>query len=174
MTIRTVVDEAVAKGPGNTALVFKRNGSWVRRNYRVFGERVAQAAEGFARLGVEPKRDFVAMILENGPEWVECYSALAGTGVTVVPIDPKLRGPEISYVLQDSQAVAVVAGEAHIETLSLILPALPAVRSVVLVGGDARPAAVAGHGRPVRFGAGRTAPQRRLNPCGIRARRPSP
>ncbi len=144
MTIRTVVDEAVAKGPGNTALVFKRNGAWVRANYRVFGERVAQAAEGFARLGVEPKRDFVAMILENGPEWVECYSALAGTGVTVVPIDPKLRGPEISYVLQDSQAVAVVAGEAHVETLSLILPALPTVRSVVLVGGDARPAAVAG------------------------------
>lgn len=143
MTIRTVIDAAVAQEPSNTALIFKKNGTWIKRSYREFADRVAQAAEGFARLGVQPKHDFVALILENGPEWVECYSALAGTGVTVVPIDPKLRGPEISYLLQDSQAAVVVAGTAQAATLELILPALPTVRSVVLVGDNATPAAIA-------------------------------
>ncbi len=138
------MDEAVAKSPGRTALVYKQNGQWVRRTYRQFADRVRLAAEGFARLGVEPKRDLVALILENRPEWIEIYSALAATGVTVVPVDPKLRGPEIAYVLQDSQAVAVVCGLPHVEVLEEILPGIPSVRSVVLVGGDADPASIAG------------------------------
>ncbi len=144
MTIRTVIDEAVAKGPGRMALVYKQNGQWVRRTYRQFAERVRLAAEGFARLGVEPKRDLVALILENRPEWVEIYSALAATGVTVVPVDPKLRGPEIAYVLQDSQAVAVVCGLPHVEALEEILPGIPWVKSVVLVGAEPDPALIAG------------------------------
>lgn len=144
MTIRTVIDAAVAKVPENTAVAFKRNSVWVRRTYREFGERVAQVAEGFARLGIEPKRDFVVLVLENGPEWVEIYSALAGTGVTVVPVDPKLRGPEIAYLLQDSRATAVVASEALADTLAAILPTAPAVRCVVLVGGTAEPPTIAG------------------------------
>lgn len=143
MTLRTRIDEAVARFPGRTALVYKRDGAWVRVTYAALGERVRRAAEGFARLGVAPKRERVALMLENGPEWVEVYSALAGTGVTVVPMDPKLRGPEIAHMLEDSQAVAVVAEASHTATLAEILPGIPSVRSVVLVGGVLAPAAIA-------------------------------
>ena len=138
MTIRTIIDEAVAKGPEITAMVFKRDRVWQELSYREFGQRVARVAEGFARLGVEPKRDCVALMMENCPEWVECYSGLAASGVTVVPIDPKLRAPEITYVLHDSQAVSLVIGKPLVATLAEILPEHKFVKSVVVVG-DAEP-----------------------------------
>ncbi len=144
MTLRTLIDGAVASFPGRTVCAFKRDGAWVWLTYAVWGGRVRQAAEGFARMGVEPGRDRVVLLLENRPEWIEVYSALAGTGVTVVPLDPKLRGPEIAYVLHDSQAAIVVAGAAQTDMLAAILPHLSAVRGVILVGGDPAPGAIAG------------------------------
>jgi len=143
MTIRARIDEAVARFPRRTAMVYSRDGAWVRVTYAALGERIRRAAEGFARLGVEPRRDCVALMLENGPEWVEIYSALAGTGVTVVPMDPGLRGPEIAHMLDDSQAAAVIAQASHAATLAEVLPDIPSVRSVVLVGGPPAPAAIA-------------------------------
>jgi long-chain acyl-CoA synthetase len=146
MTIRTLLDEAVAKRPKSMALRYCKNRTWQSRTYSGLAEGVGQMAEAFGRrLGLKPGEDLIAIILDNGPEWIETYLATAGSGLTVVPLDPKLRPEEIAFVLRDSGAVAVVTDDRHVELLETVLPDLDAVRVVVCVSeGGALPLSVAG------------------------------
>jgi len=129
------MDDAVRDLPNHVALKFHADGAWRSRTYREFGERVRQAAEALGKLGVRPRRDHVAIWLDNRPEWLEIYTAIAGSGLTAVPIDPKLRAQETAFILADSEAVAIVAGEQHRLLIEEILPGLPALRHVVIVDG---------------------------------------
>lgn len=135
MTIRARFDAAVQSAPGATAMRFRSGGAWAVRSYAKTNVRVRQAAETVGAWGVVPGRDTVALILENRPEWIEIYCALAGSGVTVVPVDPKLRAEEIAFILADSASVLVFAGVRRRACLEGILPSLPQVRQVVLVEG---------------------------------------
>jgi long-chain acyl-CoA synthetase len=146
MTLRTLLENAAAKRPRRTALRYWRGGAWVSRSYAELAAGVRQVGEAFGRLGVRPGEDRAALILENGPEWIESYLALSGAGVQVVPLDPKLRAEEVSFALADSGSALVVTDAAHLALLEAILPSLPAVRFVVLADPAAsRPAAA---GRP--------------------------
>ena len=139
MTIRTLLEEAMAKQPNRTALRYRRNGVWLSRTYLDLYRGGVQTAEAFGRLGVKPAEERVALILENGPEWVESYLALACTGVPVVPLDPKLKAEEVAFILKDSGAVLVIADARHLPILEAVLPSLPEVRAVVMAGGGAGP-----------------------------------
>ncbi|MEI8243323.1 MAG: AMP-binding protein [bacterium] len=135
MTIRTMLDATVQKAPGAVALRFCCRGAWAARTYGEFYSRIRQAAEAAGRLGIVPGRDPVALLLENGPEWMEIYAALAGAGVTVVPIDPRLRPREIAYILGNAEAAAIFTSGRQRDCLQEILPELPCLRHLVLVDG---------------------------------------
>lgn len=57
--------------------------------------------------GVKPG-DRVATLLKNGIEFVETYFAAAKIGAILVPVNWRLVANEISYILNDSGAVALV------------------------------------------------------------------
>ena len=57
--------------------------------------------------GVQPG-DRVAALLKNGIEFVETYFALAKIGAVMVPVNWRLVGPEIAYILADSGSRALV------------------------------------------------------------------
>lgn len=135
MTIRTLINDAVHSTPHRVALKFYADGAWRCRTYREFSDRIRRVAEVLGGLGVQPRRDNVALLLDNRPEWMEVYAAIAGSGLTAVPIDPKLRAPEVAYILADAEAVMIVAGEAHRLMLDAILPQLPRLRHVIIVDG---------------------------------------
>ncbi len=145
MTIRTLLESAAQRRPKRIALRYRRNGGWQSRSYSELALGVCQIAEALGRLGLRPGDERIAVILENGPEWVETYLAAAGAGVAVVPLDPKLRAEEVAFILGDSGAVTVVTDSRHVELLEAVLPALEAVRAVVVSdGGPQTPASVAG------------------------------
>ena len=136
-TIRDYLDEAESRGPGRPAQKFFQNAAWVTRSYAALRERVVWAAAVVQRLGIEPGRHHVALMLENGPEWQEIYLALAGSGVAVVPLDPKLRPQEAMHILRDSEAVAIFAGARLAPVLDAIAAQLPRLRTRVWVGAGA-------------------------------------
>ena len=137
MTIRSMLDATVQKVPDALAMRFRKDGIWVSRTYREFYARIRQASAIVERLGILPGTDHVGLLLENGPQWMEIYAALAGTGVTVVPIDPKLRPQEIAYILADAEAVALFTSGRHRAELEQILPQLPRLQNLVFVEGAA-------------------------------------
>jgi len=133
MTIRALLDQAVAQYPGRIAVRYRRDGEWVGRTYGEFALGVSQMAEGFGRLGLVPGKTRVAIILENGPEWMEAYLAVTGVGAQVVPLDPKLRQEEVRYILKDSSVSMVITDARHTQyPLPEVLPELPEVRHVVV------------------------------------------
>ncbi|MDD2597800.1 MAG: class I adenylate-forming enzyme family protein [Kiritimatiellae bacterium] len=133
MTIRGLLDNAVAKWPARIAVRYRDENAWQSLSYTQLCHGIQQSAEAFGGLGVNPKVDRVALMLENGPIWVECYFALAGTGVAVVPIDPKLRPAEVAYILKDSGVAVLLAQAGHIEMIREIAAGLPELRCAVIV-----------------------------------------
>ncbi len=133
MTIRDFFDNTVARYPQRPVQVFFRGGEWTTRTYGDLRARVMRASEAIRRIGVEPARHNVALILENCPEWQEIYLALACIGMTVVPIDPKLRPREVSHILRDSGAAAVIAGAKQFDALGQVVAELPLVGKCICV-----------------------------------------
>lgn len=75
------------------------------------GELLARSnrlVHGLRALGLE-KGDNVAVVLENGAPMVELYLAVFQAGLYLTPINHHLAGPEIAYIVEDSDAKVFVA-----------------------------------------------------------------
>ena len=72
--------------------------------------RVNQVVHGLRAAGVG-KGDAVATVLPNGIELVELYLAALQAGWYLVPINHHLVGPEIAYIVDDSEAKVLVGHE---------------------------------------------------------------
>jgi len=136
MTIRSYLEKFAEKTPQIVALKYFVGKKWLERTYAEFLLGVRQAAEAYGTtFSLKPREENVAVILPNGPDWLESYLACSGAGVSVVPMDPKLHPGEVEYILKDSGAVVVTTDSAHLSMMQEILPNLPCVRAVVIVDG---------------------------------------
>ncbi len=91
-------------------------------------QRAQQLAEGLLSLELNAG-DRVGVLAYNCVEWVEIYVALARVGLVAVPINFRLTGPEVAYILGDAEVRAVIAGVEFCELLesqSVPRPNLPA------------------------------------------------
>ena len=75
--------------------------------YAETNRRVNQLAHRLAKLGLA-KGDKVAVFMDNNIEIVELYLATAKTGIIIVPINFRLVGPEVVYIVNNSDAKALV------------------------------------------------------------------
>jgi acyl-CoA synthetase (AMP-forming)/AMP-acid ligase II len=110
--------------------------------YAEWDERAGRLAAGLLAQGLRAG-DRVGLLAYNCLEWLEIYVGLARAGLVAVPINFRLSGPEIAYILGHAEAAAVIAGAEFRDTLDALRPelAVPASRWVVL--GDAAPGWVA-------------------------------
>jgi fatty-acyl-CoA synthase len=79
-------------------------------SYAAWSERASRLANALLGLGLV-KGDRVALLAFNAIEWLEIYVALARAGLVAVPINFRLAGPEIAYIVQHSEARAVIVQE---------------------------------------------------------------
>jgi acyl-CoA synthetase (AMP-forming)/AMP-acid ligase II len=75
--------------------------------YPQANRRVNRLAHSLLSLGLK-KGDKVAVVLENSIEIVEVYLATAKTGLVIVPINFRLVGSEVEYIVNNSDARAIV------------------------------------------------------------------
>jgi acyl-CoA synthetase (AMP-forming)/AMP-acid ligase II len=80
-------------------------------SYAQWHARATRLADALLGLGLA-KGDRVALLAYNCAEWLELYAALARAGLVAVPLNFRLVGPEIAYIVQHSQARAIVVQEA--------------------------------------------------------------
>ncbi len=127
--------------PSNEALVHTEAG--VRFTYDLLLWEAGRAAKGLIRLGIEPG-DHVALWAPNIPEWIVAQVALARMGAVMVPVDPGLEAEELGYVLEQSEARAVMLargqeGEEYVSLMQSIRDRIPSLEHVVLFGDTALP-----------------------------------
>jgi long-chain acyl-CoA synthetase len=104
-------------------------------SYGALWQRTGQFAQALADHGLEPD-DPVGVYLPNLPQFVTAFHGTLRAGGVVVPMNPQYKSREISHLLGDSGAKAVV-------TLADLAPFVEAVRDetdvehLITVGGEA-------------------------------------
>lgn len=102
-----------------------------------FGElnlKTNRLANALASMGLK-KGDKVSCLLENSIEIVELYLATAKTGKVINPINFRLSPPEVEYIINNSDARAVITHEEFTPCIDEIRKNLPNIRNFVSVGG---------------------------------------
>ncbi len=95
--------------------------------YPETNRRVNKLAHSLLSLGLN-KGDKVAVLLESSIEIVEVYLATAKTGLIIVPINFRLIGPEVAYIVNNSDAQALIVHHEFTPCVDAIRPQLANIR----------------------------------------------
>src|SRR4029450_4674634 len=124
------------------AVCFKQEGEWVRRSFRQVEETVRALSLGLIDLRVE-KGHTVSILANTRPEWTYVDFAALSAGAIVVPIYQTNSPEECQYVLENSDARAVIVEDsdqlAKIEEIRDRIPKLQHVIRMEGAGGRAIP-----------------------------------
>lgn len=96
--------------------------------FAAWNARACRLANALAGLGLA-KGDRVAVLAHNRIEWVEIYAACAKAGLVAVPVNFRLVGPEIRFILEDSGAAALIVEDA-------LAGAVEAIRGAIAIPDD--------------------------------------
>ena len=104
-------------------------------DFATLSKRASRAANVFTSLGCR-EDDRVAWMSYNSLAGAEIAGGLRRAGMVIVPVNYRLSGREIAYVLDDSRAKVALAGPEHVEAMSA---------AASYVRGDVRFVAVGDH-----------------------------
>lgn len=88
-------------------------------SYPQMNRRINRLAHSLISLGLQ-KGDKVAVLLENSIEIVEVFLATAKTGLIIVPINFRLVSPEVEYIVNNSDAKAMIVHDQFVPTVEPI------------------------------------------------------
>src|SRR5438105_7670105 len=93
----------------HTFMTHKVNDIWEEINYRQALDKIDPISAWFLDIGIA-KDDRLALIIENGPDYVYYDQALQQIGAVNTSIYPTLSEAEIEYILNDSGARTILVG----------------------------------------------------------------
>jgi acyl-CoA synthetase (AMP-forming)/AMP-acid ligase II len=138
MSIGNIVARNAAQYPDREALVFGND----RFTWRELNDRVNRLADAFLALGFK-KGDKVALLSENTPACVEANYALAKIGVVYFPVLSRLMPRDIQYLIDLSEAKALIFHDGFGQVVDEIKVGLPRVNQYLQIGGAPRDYALA-------------------------------
>ncbi|MCB2226871.1 MAG: AMP-binding protein [Desulfarculaceae bacterium] len=112
----TRFEEAAAKYPANTAILFLGQ----RISYAKLKDMVDRFATGLTQRGIA-KGDRVLLYLSNSPQLVIAWLGCQKIGAVVVLVSPIYTSHEIAYMVEDSDARAIVCHDTNYGYVSEIL-----------------------------------------------------
>jgi long-chain acyl-CoA synthetase len=93
----------------HTFLTHKVNDEWIEISYKETIEKADAISAWFLDIGIM-KGDRLSLIMENGPDYIYYDQALQQIGAVNASIYPTLSETEIEYILNDSGAKTIIAG----------------------------------------------------------------
>lgn len=134
-TLAELIADVARTTPEKPALIFQDQPlSYARLDAAVEG-----VANGLAARGVR-QGDRVALLLPNIPQFVMAYYGILRLGAIVVPLNLLYKAEEIAYILNDSEAKALIVFESFYPQAAEAVAASPAVEQTIVVGQSAAPA----------------------------------
>src|SRR3954464_10674957 len=141
-TVADLLPIAAREHGDRRAVSYKDEGAsgWTSKSYREVGEIAQGLALGLMDLGIE-KGDKVAILANTRPEWTYFDFAALTAGATVVPIYQTNSPDECQYVLENSDAKAVIVEDAEqLAKIREVRDRCPALEQVILMEGEAEDA----------------------------------
>jgi long-chain acyl-CoA synthetase len=132
---------AVEKNGSERAILYKDEvGELVSKTYEEMGEVIRRLSLGLMDLGIE-KGDKFSILANTRPEWSYFDFAALTAGATVVPIYQTNSPEECQYVLENSDASAVVVeDEEQLEKIRQVRDSLPKLEHVIRMTGESEDA----------------------------------
>ncbi|MDM0112349.1 cyclohexanecarboxylate-CoA ligase [Variovorax sp. J22R133] len=141
-TINDDLDACVAAVPDKVALTALQveEGITTRFTYREMARMADRIAVGLSRLGVG-RNDVVACQLPNWWQFTLVYLACSRIGAVMNPLMHIFRERELSFMLKHGEATVVIVprtfrGFDFESMVSELQPSLPALKHIVVVGGE--------------------------------------
>jgi acyl-CoA synthetase (AMP-forming)/AMP-acid ligase II len=107
--------------------------------FRQWNARSCRIANALSGLGLA-KGDRVAVLAYNRVEWLEIYAATAKAGLVAVPVNFRLVGAEIRYIVENCEARAFIVEDALVGTVEEVRSDLPVPpRNFIHLGGATSP-----------------------------------
>ena len=101
-------------------------------NYQQANTRINHLANALRNLGIQ-KGSNVAILLHNCPEFIETLFACFKAGIGTVPINFRLHPKECAFIIDNSEAVAVVLGEDFRDSLYALKNGMPKVKHYICI-----------------------------------------
>lgn len=119
------------KDPNKVAVVFEDR----RLTYDELNRRANKLAHAMLRIGVK-RQEKVALLMHNNLEFIEMYNGLARIGAVSVPVNFRLVDKELTYVIDNSEAIALVVGDNLLKSLDLSKMSRLNKENILVVGPD--------------------------------------
>ncbi len=129
MTLNDLVESQASQWGDKTFVLFKEE----QATFNQLAERSRRVANGLAKLGLG-KGDKVAVLLPNCLEFLYSFFGITRLGAVIVPINPLLKGAEIAYIVDNSDAAAIITCDRFIERVLAIKADCPKLKEIVSVG----------------------------------------
>jgi acyl-CoA synthetase (AMP-forming)/AMP-acid ligase II len=126
MNVGRLLSNSAQKYPERLAIISEDR----RWTFEAFDQRTGQLAGAMVKAGLK-KGDRVAILFFNSSYFVEVYFAAIKVGLVATPLNFRFAGPEIVYVLNNSQASILFFGSEFETTLLDIREQLATVRLFV-------------------------------------------
>lgn len=121
------VETSARRYPNKPAIIYYGR----RIPYRELYREIEQVAGGLHALGVR-KGDRVAVYMQNCPQFATAFYGILRAGGVVVPINPMFVAGELEYILRDSGARVLFAGQELYRQVAEVRDRLP-LKAVVIV-----------------------------------------
>jgi long-chain acyl-CoA synthetase len=128
--LRQLLETRASSAPRKAWLFSTADGR--RWNYAQFDRAVNRAANLLLGLGIG-KGDKVSLLMTNCPEYIIAYFACWKIGAVAGPINSLLKAEEIEYVLNNSEAVALITEQPHLGYIDQIRARLSFLRHIVVI-----------------------------------------
>lgn len=93
-------------------------------------------AHGLKSLGLKPGQA-VVVLMPNCPEVIVSYQAILKNGAVVIPVLFMLSAREVRYILQDSEATALITSTKFLDKAREAAKDLPTAKNIILADGEA-------------------------------------
>lgn len=111
-TLGDILSRSTARTPDKLAFTYRNR----KVTYKELEILVNKTADGLRKRGIK-KGDRLAIFSRNNLDFVIVNFALAKLGAVFIPINFMLRGNDIAYIIEHSEAIGIFTEKEHIETI---------------------------------------------------------
>ncbi len=105
--------------------------------FREWNNRSCRLANALSGIGLS-KGDRICILAYNCVEWMEIYAATAMAGLVAVPINFRLVGPEIEYIVKNCDAKALIVQNELLHAVEAVRANLPIPTDNFIIFGGSR------------------------------------
>lgn len=130
-TIPQLLETQARQNPSKTFLYYKD----IETSYSRLDEIANSIANGLIELGIK-KGDKVCIYMTNCAEYIYCFFGVNKAGAVATPINALLKGKEITYIINNSDAKALIIQSKFEEVVDEIRSDCPKLKKIIVADAD--------------------------------------